>query len=66
MLDPAFSFGAPVVEAVGIRASTLADAVDAELPASSGSTVDRVAWTYEVEPRHVHTALAFRRWLRAT
>lgn len=65
VLDPGFSFGAPVVEAVGIRASTLADAVDAEAPASGASTIDRVAWMYEVEAPHVETALAFRRWLRA-
>ena len=26
---------------------------------------ERVAWIYEIEPKHVHSALAFRQWLQA-
>ncbi len=63
VVDPAIAFGAPPVEEAGIRTATLARAFDAEHPASAERTVERVAWTYEVEPRHVETALAFRRWL---
>jgi hypothetical protein len=64
-LDPALSFGAPVVEEVGIRASVLADAYDAERAAFGDRAIARVAWSYEIEPRHVDAALEFRRWLRA-
>ncbi|HEX2079761.1 MAG TPA: hypothetical protein VHG08_18745 [Longimicrobium sp.] len=65
VIDPAFSFGAPLVEEVGIRARTLADACHAEHAAHGEKTVEHVAWLYEVSPRHVETALAFQRWLKA-
>ena len=65
VLDPSSSFGAPVVEEVGIRASVLADAYDAEQAAFRERAAARVAWSYEIEPRHVEAALEFRRWVRA-
>lgn len=65
VIDPRFSFGAPIVEEVGIRTRTLAGAYQAEQPAYGERTVEHVAWTYEVSPRHVETALAFQQWLKA-
>jgi uncharacterized protein (DUF433 family) len=64
LVDPRVAFGSPIVEAVGIRVETLADAWDAESPAYGGRAAERVAWMYEIEPKHVHTALGFRQWLR--
>jgi hypothetical protein len=63
VVDPTRAFGAPIVEEVGIRAEVLADAVAAESALHSEDAIDRVAWMYEVSPRHVDTALAFRQWL---
>lgn len=65
VMDPAFAFGAPIVEDVGIRTKTLADAYRAELAGSGDKTVEHVAWLYEVSPQNVETALAFHQWLRA-
>jgi uncharacterized protein (DUF433 family) len=65
VVDPLMAFGSPIVEEAGIRTRTLADAVDAERPAFGDGAVKRVAWTYEIEPAHVETALRFREWLRA-
>lgn len=65
VIDPAFSFGAPRVEEAGIRTRTLAQAYDAEHAAYGEKTVEHVAWTYEISPSHVETALAFERWLAA-
>ncbi|HEU0016573.1 MAG TPA: hypothetical protein VFQ45_23025 [Longimicrobium sp.] len=64
VVDPAFAFGAPIVEAVGMRATTLQRAYRAELAEFGGKAVDRVAWTYEIEPKHVETALRFDAWLK--
>lgn len=64
LLDPHIAFGAPIIEEVGMRVSTLAESFDAEHPASGERTLERVAWIYEVDSRHVHTALEFSRWLR--
>lgn len=64
VVDPLFAFGAPIVEGVGIRTRTLAGTYEAELPAYGEGAADRVAWTYEISPRDVHTALAFERWLK--
>jgi uncharacterized protein (DUF433 family) len=60
--DPMKAFGAPIVEQVGIRARSLAAAYDAELPAFGTGAVNRVAWTYDIEPEHVQAALRFREW----
>jgi uncharacterized protein (DUF433 family) len=62
VIDPHRSFGAPVVEEAGIRTRVLSDAAEAERGERS---VERVAWMYEVEPRHVDAALGFERWLRS-
>jgi hypothetical protein len=65
VVDPLVAFGLPVVAEVGMRVHSLASAYDAEVPAFGESgAVDRVAWTYEIEPAHVRTALQFREWLR--
>lgn len=64
VVDPLIAFGAPVVEAVGIRARSLSDAYEAELPAFGPDAVNRVAWTYEIDPEHVRTALGLQDWLR--
>ncbi len=65
VVDPLMAFGLPVVAGTGIRAQSLASAYDAERPAyGDDGAVDRVAWTYDLQPAHVHTALRFREWLR--
>lgn len=65
VVDPLFAFGAPVVEEVGIRCRTLANTVAAERPVHGDGAVEYVAWTYEISPRSVDTALRFQQWLRA-
>jgi uncharacterized protein (DUF433 family) len=65
LVDPRIAFGAPVMDGTRIPASTLAKAYDAEKSAYGRRAVERVAWMYEIEPKHVHAALGFRQWLRA-
>lgn len=65
VIDPAFAFGAPIVEDAGIRTQTLVDSYRAEVAANGDRTVEHVAWLYEVSPRNVETALSFHQWLRA-
>jgi uncharacterized protein (DUF433 family) len=65
VIDPEFSFGAPRVEEAGIRTRTLWSAYGDEHASHGEKTVEHVAWTYEISPRHVETALAFDRWLAA-
>jgi uncharacterized protein (DUF433 family) len=65
VIDPAFAFGAPIVEDVGIRTRTLADAYRAESAADGEKALEHVAWLYEISPRHVETALSFHQWLQA-
>jgi uncharacterized protein (DUF433 family) len=66
VVDPLMAFGMPVVAGTGMRVQALASAYDAERPAfGRDGAVDRVAWTYDIQPAHVHTALRFREWLRA-
>lgn len=66
VLDPLVAFGAPVVAGAGMRVRALTRAYDAEVPAfGPDGALGRVAWTYEIEPAHVDTALRFREWLRA-
>jgi uncharacterized protein (DUF433 family) len=65
VVDPLIAFGMPVVTAVGMRVHSLASAYDAEVPAyGTDGAVGRVAWTYDIGPEHVRTALEFREWLR--
>jgi uncharacterized protein (DUF433 family) len=66
VLDPNLVFGAPTLEGTRIRAELLADSYDAELPAFGERAIDRVAWTYDLSPRQVKSALEFREWLRKT
>lgn len=61
VIDPRHAFGAPVVEAVGIRAGVLSDAYAGERE----KALERVAWVYEVTPRDVQAALDFRSWLQS-
>jgi hypothetical protein len=64
VLDPRVSFGAPLVDAVGIPARALTEAFDAEAARTPRTALDQVAWIYQIEPRHVESALRFRSWLR--
>ncbi len=64
LVDPLYSFGAPIVEGTNIRAKTLTDMFDAEEAAYGERTVERVAWIYEVSATQVENALHFRSWLR--
>jgi uncharacterized protein (DUF433 family) len=64
VVDPRIAFGAPIIEGTRIPAGTLADAFEAERPAYGERALERVAWMYEVEPRHVRNSLEFSRWLR--
>jgi uncharacterized protein (DUF433 family) len=59
VVDPARSFGRPVVDETGVPTEVLSDAVDAE------GSVERVAKLYRVSPAAVRDALAFQRQLAA-
>ena len=65
VVDPRFSFGAPVLEGTGIRAETLSGSYHAEKAQHGDRTIEHVAWMYGVSPRLVQTSLAFEQWLRA-
>lgn len=65
VVDPAVSFGAPVLADVGIPARTLADAYEAELGYAGDDTMRRVSWLYKVPERQVQLAVEFERWRRA-
>jgi len=65
VIDPRFSFGAPVLEGTGIRAETLSGSYHAEKAQHGGRTIQHVAWMYGVDPRLVENSLAFEQWLRA-
>jgi uncharacterized protein (DUF433 family)/DNA-binding transcriptional MerR regulator len=55
VLDPARSFGQPIVDSTGVSTARLLQAVDAE------GSVDRVAQLYDLKPSVVRDALAFER-----
>jgi uncharacterized protein (DUF433 family) len=63
VIDPRFSFGAPIVEDVGIRARTLVETHRDELPHHRDRTVEHVAWIFDIRPKHVEAALNFQAWL---
>lgn len=66
VLDPLVAFGLPVVAAIRMRVHSILSAYDAEVPAfGAEGAVGRVAWTYDIDPEHVRTALGFREWLRS-
>ena len=59
VLDPAISFGAPVVKGTGIRTDTLRGLQDA------GEGVKSLAWWYNIKPTQVAAALDFEQALTA-
>jgi uncharacterized protein (DUF433 family) len=59
ILDPARSFGKPIVDEYDVPTRTLAAAVRAE------GSIDRVADWYDVPPHVVRTALAYEQYLQA-
>lgn len=65
VIDPRQSFGAPVIDGVGIRARVLSDAYQAERELHGDKALERVAWVYEVAPQQVQAALNFKHWLQA-
>lgn len=65
VVDPQVSFGTPIVAEVGIPTSALGDALRAELRSDADHALDRVAWLFKVQPRHVQAAGRFEEWLRA-
>ena len=63
VVDPAIASGAPVVDGTGIRADTIARAVD-ELREKFGAlAVQRAAKIFEIERDQVNVALGFEAWL---
>lgn len=66
VIDPKFAFGAPIVDEVAIRTQILHDAVRAEEKYHGEKALDRVAWLYEIKPKHVQSALRFEHWLNST
>jgi len=65
LVDPAVSFGHPIVAEAGIPTRALAEAVEAEQGYDPGRAMERVSWLFRVPPRHVQTAVRFEEWLRA-
>lgn len=65
VVDPAVSFGAPVVAETGIRTRVLAEAIEAEREYDPERAAERVSWLFKVQPRHIQTALYFEEWLHA-
>jgi uncharacterized protein (DUF433 family) len=65
VIDPAVSFGEPIVAEAGIPTHVLAEALDAEEGYDPARAMDRVSWLYKVPHRHIQTAVRFEEWLRA-
>ncbi|HEX8244415.1 MAG TPA: hypothetical protein VF541_12995 [Longimicrobium sp.] len=65
VVDPAVSFGQPMVAEAGIPTRALAEALEAEQEYGAERALDRVSWLFKVPPRHVQTAVRFEEWLRA-
>jgi uncharacterized protein (DUF433 family) len=65
VVDPAVSFGQPIVAEAGIPTRVLAEALAAETEYDSKTALERVAWVYKIPERHVHTATRFEEWLSA-
>lgn len=63
VVDPAIAFGAPVVDGTGIRADTIARAVDQLRERFGALAVQRVAEIFEIERDQVNVALGFEGWL---
>ena len=65
VLDPEYSFGAPVIVEHHVPTLTLSTAYHAEREDRGPEAArERVAWLYDVQPRHVDTALEFHTWLQ--
>jgi uncharacterized protein (DUF433 family) len=65
VVDPAVSFGQPIVAEAGIPTHVLAEALEAEQGYDSTRAMERVSWLYKVPHRHVQTAVRFEEWLKA-
>jgi uncharacterized protein (DUF433 family) len=65
VVDPAVSFGAPIVAEAGVPTHVLAEAVEAEREYDRDRAIERVAWLYKVPHRHIQTAVRFEEWLNA-
>jgi uncharacterized protein (DUF433 family) len=65
VVDPAVSFGQPIVAEAGIPTHVLAEALAAETEYDPKTALERVAWVYKIPERHVHAATRFEEWLRA-
>ena len=65
VVDPAVSFGQPIVAEAGIPTRTLAEALAAETEYDPKTALERVAWVYKIPERHVHAATRFEEWLSA-
>lgn len=63
VVDPGIALGAPVVDGTGIRADTIARAVDELREAFGSLAVQRVAEIFEIERDQVNVALSFEAWL---
>jgi uncharacterized protein (DUF433 family) len=65
VVDPAVSFGQPIVAEAGIPTRVLAEALAAETEYDPKTALERVAWVYRIPERHVHAATRFEEWLSA-
>jgi uncharacterized protein (DUF433 family) len=65
VVDPAVSFGQPIVAEAGIPTRVLAEALAAETEYDPKTALERVAWLYRIPERHVHAATRFEEWLSA-
>jgi uncharacterized protein (DUF433 family) len=65
VVDPALSFGEPVVADAGVPAHVLAEALRAETEYDPARAMERVSALYRVKPRHVQSAVRFEEWLNA-
>ncbi len=65
VVDPAVSFGQPIVAEAGIPTRVLAEALEAEEGYDRPRALERVSWLYKVPHRHVHSAVRFEQWLQA-
>lgn len=65
VVDPAVSFGRPIVADTSIPTRALAEALDAEQRANPAKALERVCWLFKVPERHVQAAARFEQWLKA-
>jgi hypothetical protein len=65
VIDPAVSFGRPVIAEAGVPTRALAEALEAEQRYDPERALDRVSWLFKVPHRHVQSAARFEQWLKA-